>query len=91
MELRKAPRKTLYYPAWIDIGDGSAPRDCMIYDISATGARLTVAGDQQVPDNFNLFLARDRSTQRRCQTAWRSGLNVGVKFLRDPSSVKLDC
>ncbi len=59
MDLRKARRKPLHYPAWIDVGDGSALRDCLIYDISETGARLTIAGEEQVPDNFTLLLSRD--------------------------------
>ena len=91
MDLRKARRTPLYYPAWIDVSDGSTLRDCMIYDISETGARLTVAGEEQVPDNFTLLLSRNGGTRRICQTTWRSGFNVGIKFLRNSTSVTLEC
>jgi hypothetical protein len=91
MELHKARRKPFRYPAWIDIGDGSALRDCMIYDISEIGARLTVADEEPIPDNFTLLLSRDGSARRICQTTSRSGFNIGIKFLRNPPLVKSNC
>lgn len=63
----------------------------MIYDISDTGARLTVADEQQIPDNFILLLSRDGGARRICKTAWRSGFNVGIKFVPNSISAKLDC
>ena len=90
-DLRKAPRKPLHYPVWIDLGDGTEHRDGMIYDISKTGAKLTLAGDEQVPDSFVLLLSRDGSVRRHCQIVWRSGINIGIKFIRQNNAVKLDC
>lgn len=89
MDLRKARR--IHYPAWIDIGGRSALRDCLVYDISESGAKLTVAGEEQVPDNFTLLLSCDGGIRRICQVAWRSGFNIGIKFLRNPPLVELDC
>lgn len=91
MDLRKAPRKRLHYPAWIDVGNGATPLDCMIYDISETGARLTLASTEQAPDRFVLLLSIDGNTKRNCEISLRSGFNVGVKFLRGPASIILDC
>ena len=91
IDLRKAPRKPLHYPVWIDLGDGTCLRDGMVYDVSETGARLTLADDEQVPDSLVLLLSRNGSARRHCQIVWRSGINVGIKFVPENDAIKLDC
>ena len=53
-ELRESPRFDVHYPAYIEIPDGSL-RSCIICDISASGAKLTVGG-HEVPPEFTLRL-----------------------------------
>jgi hypothetical protein len=76
---RRNPRHPLHCPAWIVADDGT-PRACMMHDISATGARLTKAGEDQVPDDFILWLAQDGSVSRTCRVVWRDGCHVGIEF-----------
>jgi hypothetical protein len=79
-DLRKRRRKTLQYPAWILTGPGDAPRKCMLSDISDTGARVTGLGEDDLPQEFVLLLAKDGSTRRRCRQVWRNDGRVGVEF-----------
>ncbi len=53
--------------------------DCVIRDISATGARLKVADPSQVPLAFEL-VARDRGIDRPAHVRWRKNNEVGVSF-----------
>ncbi len=77
--LRKRPRRKLHYPAIIEDDE----RPCMIWNISSTGAKLTVGDDEVIPDEFNLLLARDGAARRRCRVIWRKGFYAGVKFVCD--------
>jgi hypothetical protein len=53
-ELRKSPRFEIHSLAQIDLGGRSAPISCIISDISASGAKLTIAGElQHVPTAMN--------------------------------------
>ena len=56
-EKRKNLRRTITYPAFIDLGDGSPLRECTLCDASQEGAQLAVAEPNSVPDEF--ILARD--------------------------------
>ena len=54
------------------------PRQCLITNISADGARLFTE-DVAVPEQFDLVIAENVS--RRCQVMWRLGGEIGVRFL----------
>ena len=54
------------------------PRQCLITNISADGARLFTE-DAVVPQQFDLTIADN--VARRCQVMWRLGGEVGVRFL----------
>lgn len=73
-ELRKSPRFELHYLAQIDT-DGAAPLTCMICDISAEGAKLTLPGDHPIPDEFTLLF------RRRCRIVRHYDGQIGVKFV----------
>jgi hypothetical protein len=75
-ELRKAPRFEIHYLAQIDLDGRSAPLSCIIWDISANGAKLTVAGDHHIPDEFTLLF------RRRCRVVRRYDGQIGVHFVQ---------
>lgn len=52
---------------------------CVIADISASGARLTVDDVRLVPDEFVLALSTE--LMRKCRVMWRRKTQVGVKFV----------
>lgn len=74
-DLRKSPRHDVQYLAQIDLGGNSAPVSCIICDISGSGAKLTIGGQHQVPDEFTLLL------RRRCRVVRRDDGQLGVQFV----------
>ena len=73
-DLRKSPRFEVHYLGQIDLGRNGTAVNCIICDISATGAKLTV-GDHEVPDEFMLVF------KRRCRVLRRDDGQIGVKFV----------
>ena len=74
-EQRRSPRFDVDYLAQIDLGGNSAPVSCLIGDLSARGARLTVGSRHEVPDEFVLIL------RRNCRVVRRDDGQVGVEFV----------
>jgi hypothetical protein len=81
-EKRRSYRRLLKYPAKIDLGDGTPPRLCVLVDISATGARVTVEKPDQIPNRFSLLLAAEGATRRRCKVVWREANQLGLEFMK---------
>ncbi len=82
-EKRKSLRRSLSYPAWVDLGDGTPLRICALCDASQDGAQLTIADSDSVPDEFILALSADGAARRRCRVVWRTEGAIGVTFLKD--------
>jgi PilZ domain len=74
-ELRNSLRHEIHYLAQIDVEGRPAPLTCIIWDISASGAKLTVADEQHVPDEFTLVL------RRHCRVVRRYDGQIGVQFV----------
>jgi two-component system cell cycle response regulator len=54
--------------------------DCMIREISSTGARLRMDQYYSPPDHFDLLIV-DSGVKRSVVVRWRAGGDVGVQFL----------
>jgi hypothetical protein len=80
---RRNLRRAISYPAFLDLGDGVAPRECLLCDVSKEGALLTVENPTSLPDEFTLALSVDGAARRRCRIAWRSKDQIGVSFSKD--------
>jgi hypothetical protein len=80
---RKNPRRSITYPAFIDLGDSAPPRECLLCDASQEGALLSVKDPTSVPDEFILALSVGGAARRRCKAAWRSKTQIGVAFTKD--------
>jgi hypothetical protein len=76
------PRKSLRQPGWITFEGGFAARECIVEDLSSTGAKITVDEPIVLPPSFRLAFARDARTGRNCEVVWRRGQSVGAKFVR---------
>lgn len=63
--------------------DGTWRRDCMMTDVSQTGARLLVEGSLEGLDlkEFFLLLSSTGLAYRRCQLVRVAGDQIGVAFL----------
>ena len=81
-ERRSSRRRMLNRVAKIRPSNGALPRDCLIIDISDGGVRLHAEGFD-VPDEFVLVLSGDdiKLKERAYKVVWRSGYEIGAKFL----------
>ena len=60
---------------------GLAPAiDCVIRNISETGAQLAVESSIGIPDEFTLLIKPEMRKQA-CKVAWRSADRIGVSFV----------
>ena len=82
VDRRRTPRQALGRDVFICSEDGKPLGACHLCDVSATGARLSMAPRllANLPDDFILVLAKRGKVHRRCRIVWRSDEEVGVRF-----------
>jgi hypothetical protein len=78
---KREARKSLRQPGWITFEGGFAARQCVVEDMSPTGAKVTLEDPNALPTKLRLAFARDARTGRSCEVVWRRGMSVGVKFV----------
>ena len=74
---RAAPRRRVLKMAKIEFG--GIEIDCLVRNLSATGAAIEVTSPLQCPIAFVLAIPSDGSV-RHCHVVWRKGKRIGVKF-----------
>ena len=79
---KREARKSLRQPGWITFDGGFAARQCVVEDLSATGAKVTLEDPNTLPAKLRLAFTRDVRTGKNCEVVWRRGRSVGVKFVR---------
>jgi methyl-accepting chemotaxis protein len=57
----------------------AAPDECIVRDVSESGARLQVADPAAVPARFEIRIAN--GAWRNAQVRWRTRTEVGVEFM----------
>jgi hypothetical protein len=77
-EDRKTPRRRTLKAAKIVHYRGETI-DCVVRDLSATGACLVIESKIDVASRFCLLFESDKTT-KHCQVVWRSGNKMGVAF-----------
>jgi hypothetical protein len=73
-DLRASPRHEVHYPAHLEVEGDPPILSCVIWDISSGGAKLTIAGHQDLPEEFVLLF------RRRCRIVRRTDGQVAVQF-----------
>jgi PilZ domain len=70
--------------------DGTWRRNCMMFDVSQTGARLSVEGSIEGLDlkEFFLLLSSTGLAYRRCRMVRLAGDQIGVEFLTPSKNAK---
>ena len=86
-ELRKAPRLKSLIGARIVFNNGSASLDCVIRDLSGTGAKLALSGPVAVPDAFDLIIPQ-KGVTHRAKVAWRQANEIGVAFVEHGGAIE---
>src|SRR4051812_41856342 len=79
---RVAPRMRTLIAAKISFNNGQSTLDCLIRNLSDTGAKLIVSAAIALPDSFDLLIAQ-KSVTRRVRIVWRRGEEMGVRFDED--------
>jgi hypothetical protein len=81
-EQRRLRRATLNREAAI-YSDSRLVISCAVVDISASGARISLSMEAEIPNEFVLALERNGNVRRRCQLTWRSETAIGVRFVNE--------
>jgi PilZ domain-containing protein len=79
-ERRNNQRTTINRVAKLVAEAGTPMGDCVVIDISDTGARL-LCENFTAPDTFRLMVEGERPIREDCRVAWRLGCEVGVEFI----------
>ena len=83
---RKSPRRNIFQIGKVYNPDGTPLVECILRDISATGAKLELREDMSLPKSFMLALTRDGIVRRPCETVWQLSIVAGVRFSDESST-----
>jgi PilZ domain len=78
IEKRAAPRHRVLKHGTLAFGGGGGI-DCMVRNISSSGARLDIASPIGLPSSFMLVIQTDRF-MRCCRPVWSNDNHIGVAF-----------
>jgi hypothetical protein len=79
---KREARKSIHQPGWVTLDGGFAARQCVVQDLSSSGAKITVDDASVLTGRLRLAFSRDARTGRSCEVVWRRGKSLGVKFVR---------
>ena len=90
---RRAARRRVLFSGVLVNEDGSSTIDCAIRDLSASGAKVRLAGSAPLPSDLWLIEVRE-GLAFRCTVAWRNLPELGLAFVRvhdlkDPATPEL--
>jgi hypothetical protein len=77
MERRAVPRKIVLMSGAIEFAGSNI--NCLISNISISGAALEVTNAHDIPERFNLVFKAD-DAQIPCHVIWRQEERIGVAF-----------
>jgi hypothetical protein len=78
IEKRAAPRHRVLKHGTLAFRGGGGI-DCMVRNISSSGARLDIASPVGLPPTFMLVIQTDQF-MRRCRPIWSTDNRIGVAF-----------
>ncbi len=82
---RRAPRERAFLNARLSFAHGAVSFPCVVTQISATGAKLSIGDEVSLPDRFHIEIAQ-RGVDRPAEMVWRRNGQVAVAFL--PSDLR---
>lgn len=80
IERRASPRRKTRFKATVVYGAERSTVNCVVRDLSETGARLKLDLPGDLPTTFHLIWVADRAVLE-VEAVWRSQGEMGVKFL----------
>ena len=80
-EQRKNPRREIRRSVRaVTVDESRASANCLLLDISESGARLHAGDGEALPDSFLLVL--DKGIEKWCRVVRRTKTEVGVRFIK---------
>jgi PilZ domain len=77
VETRSAPRHRVLKAGTLEFGGGAI--DCLIRNLSSSGAALEVSSQLGIPEKFVLAVPGD-GLRLHCDVMWRNGYRISVAF-----------
>jgi PilZ domain-containing protein len=77
VETRRAPRHRVSKAGTIEFGGGHI--NCMVRNLSTTGAALEISCQVGIPEKFALVVPGD-GLHLQCDVVWRKSYRIGVTF-----------
>ncbi|MCJ2070071.1 PilZ domain-containing protein [Methylobacterium sp. J-030] len=82
-EHRRETRQRVFLKGRIVFNNGSSSFDCLVRDMSSSGARLVMSDTATLPEAFDLYIPQKDRTYR-ATLRWRREDGIGVTF-EDPA------
>ncbi|GEP05429.1 PilZ domain-containing protein [Methylobacterium oxalidis] len=79
-EHRRETRQRVFLKGRIIFNNGASSLDCLVRDLSSSGARLALSETTTLPDSFDLFIPQKDRTFR-AQLRWRRPDGIGITFV----------
>lgn len=78
-EHRRESRSRTFLKGRIIFNNGSSSMDCLVRDMSMSGARLALSQSAVLPEAFDLYIPQKEKTYRS-SLRWRRSDGIGVTF-----------
>lgn len=79
-EHRREIRQRTFLKGRILFNKGASSMDCLVRDMSSSGARLSLTETTVLPETFDLYIPQKEKTYRST-LAWRRADGVGITFV----------
>lgn len=78
-EHRRETRQRTFLKGRIIFNNGSSSMDCLVRDMSMSGARLALSQSAVLPEAFDLYIPQKEKTYRS-SLRWRRSDGIGITF-----------
>jgi hypothetical protein len=85
-EHRREIRQRTFLKGRIIFNKGASSMDCLVRDLSSTGARLALSETTTLPENFELYIPQKERTYR-ATLCWRRADGIGIAFTDEAAPV----
>jgi hypothetical protein len=88
-EQRQIPRQKSFLRGFVYFGNSPSAVDCLVRDISGTGARLKISGGFPAADIIDLHIPIKGQTLH-AKVQWREADEIGIAFVSSAASGNAD-
>ena len=82
-EQRRLPRQRVLKGAIIFFNQERSSVDCVVRNLTTTGARLALESTNFVPDRFDLLIKQEHQLYP-AELVWRGAKDIGIRFTGAP-------